>query len=296
MAFSPVSGEELILPLQYGQTVTLEPFKTKIVNYPLTSTINLQETLTKFMAHAEHLGMSRSQYVEAVKLLILTYKESYAFTFESLTEDEDIFTQACHLINPEELRTVIRQQIKLFSRKPGMSIGETFSRYYTLVHEKIKGDCPHLDSEKIKNRARRQTLLVIPDLLNPAMREVYQAWLKRRRLTGEEVGHEETLKDLQNMENSSDKYAIKEEMFPGSEVAVADGGRGGETTGGGEGDRARDLPIWCPPEGPAGWITAAAWTDTNPGEASRGEGAGEEAFASRARATKAAYRWQRRCG
>ena len=222
IAFSPVTGERMRVPLQFGNTVTLTPFQTMITKFSLTTSINMAATLKKFLKQAEYLGMSRSQLAEAIRLLVVTHKENYAFTMENLSSPREIFDQACELINTEELRTVIRTQLANYSRLPGQPIGEAFARYYTLALEKLRGDCPHLGEEKIKSRANRQTLLVLPDLIQPSTRTAYQAWLNRRKSAGEDVGKEETLKYIQEMENSSPTYMITEEKFPRGEVPIAE--------------------------------------------------------------------------
>ena len=226
LAFNPYTGDTLPIPLQYSNVVSLEVFKKNLhlIFYPLTEVLNIEETLKATMKHAQFIGYSRRQYSTFLRLLLAKTKPSYAHILEDVPEDDEegVLETVLDTYNSNDLSTVIRTQLKSFSRKPEDNIRESYKMYLSLVTTKLKVECPHLTQEKIKSRAKRQALMVLPDLLAPSCKQSYENWLKRRRLAGEEVETEDALKHIQDLENTIEANRLQEEAFPSKEVSVAE--------------------------------------------------------------------------
>ena len=222
ICFSPATGDQVKLPLKYPALITLEAFETQTERFSLTKTLHYQRTLESYLKFAQDLGMSRSQYCEGIKLLIKKEKSSFAFTLENLKDDEEIFKQALCLINTEELKNVIKSEIKHFSRKPGQHLREAYSRYYTLMLEKIRGEQPYLQEKKAKVKAERLAALVVPDLVSPITKQEYLKWLDRRKKIGEDSTKEDILAHLSELEDSDEKYALTEEMYPSAQIPLTE--------------------------------------------------------------------------
>ena len=222
ICFSPATGDQVKLPLKYPALITLEAFETKTERFSLTKTLHYKRTLESYLRFAQEIGMSRSQYCEGIKLLIKKEKASFAFTLENLKDDEEIFKQALCLINTEELKSVIKSEIKHFSRKPGSHLRETFSRYYTLMLEKIRGEQPYLQESKAKVKAERLAALVVPDLVSPVTKQEYLKWLDRRKKMGEDSTKDDILTHLSDLEDSDEKYALTEEQFPSAQIPLTE--------------------------------------------------------------------------
>ncbi len=222
ICYSPATGDRIKIPLKYPAIVGLEAFESVIERFSLTKTLHYQKTLCSFMVFAQEMGMDRSQYCTALKLLIKKEKSSFAFTLENLKSEEDIFNQALCLINTEELKSVIKTEIKNFSRRPGTSLRESYSRYFTLMVEKIKGEQPYLAENKVHTKAERLSALVIPDLVSHTTKQEYLRWVDRRRKVGEDTNKEAILNQLTELEDSDDKYALDQEMFPSGQVPLTE--------------------------------------------------------------------------
>ena len=220
--FSPATGDEIKIPLEFSNIVSLDIFEQETVRFPLTKTLNYEKTLESYITFSQSIGMSRLQYCQIIKLLIQKEKPSFAFTLENIKDETAIFEQALCLINTEDLKTVIRAEIKNFSRKPGQHLREAYSRYFTLIQERIKGEQPFLAADKIKTKAQRQAVLILPDIINPVTREAYLGWVNRRKRAGEDSNHEDILAHLSDLEHSEEKYCINEEMFPSAQVPLTD--------------------------------------------------------------------------
>ena len=88
--------------------------------------------------------------------------------------------------------------------------------------EKIRGEQPYLQESKAKVKAERLAALVVPDLVSPVTKQEYLKWLDRRKKMGEDSTKDDILTHLSDLEDSDEKYALNEEMFPSAQIPLTE--------------------------------------------------------------------------
>ena len=216
----PHNGMKMKVPLKYQRQVTLDLFTQEISFYSLTNICELDVTLENIMDKAERLGLTRQNLADTFKLLIQTHFKDYHFTVANLKSPREVFEKALLLINSEQVLLNIKEQLRNFSRLPGSTVKQTWSRYMSLSVTRLTHQEPSLNQEQIMTKAERLSNFLIPQMTNPQTRDRYNQWLAIRRQEGENPGSQEICAYLGKLEAGDETYKLTEETRPSDSISL----------------------------------------------------------------------------
>ena len=216
----PHNGTKMKVPLKYQRQITLDLFTQEITFYSLTNICELDITLENIMDKAERLGLTRQNLADTFKLLIQTHFKDYHFTVANLKSPREVFEKTLLLINSEQVLLNIKEQLRNFSRLPGSTIKQTWSRYMSLSVTRLTHQEPSLSQEQILTKAERLSNFLIPQMCNPQTRDRYNQWLAIRRQEGESPGSQEICAYLGKLEAGDEMYKLTEETRPSDTISL----------------------------------------------------------------------------
>ena len=214
----PENGERMKIPLKFLYPITLADFQDKIKFYPLTSVLQLDETIKGLLEKAQEIGYTKKNLNELFRQLVSQYFKEFYFTVENLSEPLEVFEALLCLINSEQVLINVKNQIKSFSRDPGSTVNQTYMRYYSLTKTRLEVEEPNLGEEQIKAKTERLACYVIPGLVNSETKEKYKAWFSVRRSQGDQLSASDICDYLSKLEASADIYKLTSTVYPPAKV------------------------------------------------------------------------------
>ena len=208
-AICPNSLTKISVPIRYTYQPSLQDFQQNLVYFPMTSVINLTDTLKSCLSRGEKLGYDRQQLITVLKSFVENHYQEYYISIQPITDPHLCFKAILNLIHSYSVLPTINNLLKSLTRSPKDTIHTFYLKYSSLLVTKIEQIQPHLTHKQITTKAESIAKQNLIHFLENSTRECYTQFLKIQNELGEPPTTSESLLFIRDLEASSPLYELQ---------------------------------------------------------------------------------------
>ena len=199
-------------PIQYVFPVLLQDFQDLTTKFPLTTIIDIESTIKKYLGRAQDYGLNKFQFSELLRRFIDEHFKEFAFVIEHIPVDnyDAVFTNTVNLINTTDVVSNINSTLEALVRSPGQSIHGTFLSYKSLLQLRFKHTETHLTLQQIDQKADRVARAAIQNFVSDNCKHALHQWISERKEYGETVDSADMLNFISDLETKDPRFKLTE--------------------------------------------------------------------------------------
>lgn len=194
-------------PLCFIYEIDLSYFENDIIFIPALDTIDLQKSILRCIKRCEDLGCDHAQTIEFFLKLLKKYHPAMYYALHPLTEYERFCTEFSRMVSIHDYSHQIEASLAKVTRQPSETIQAVALRWRDLQALKFRYKMGHLSVAEQERKAQNSVLEDIGIFMSNDGAAMYKDWLKNRRKDGEKPTWEDSLEQI-NIIEENDRFRL----------------------------------------------------------------------------------------